>query len=98
MINKILKTLGLPVLALAGAMMFVGAPKADARVHVRVYPYSYPYYDPYYYPYGYGYDYPYYGGGFFGFVGGFHDPCHFVRGFRGGCTGHAFRVGGGCHC
>jgi hypothetical protein len=70
-----LKKLGLPILALAGVMMFVGAPRADAKRHFRVHHDAYPYaYDPYYYPYGYGYDYPYYGGGSFGgFGGGHHD-------------------------
>src|SRR3979409_694046 len=84
MIKKTLKKLGLPVLALAGVMMFVGAPKADAQVRFGVYlggptypyaysypnGYAYPYYDPYAYPYGYSY--PYYGvGGVWGpFWGG----------------------------
>src|SRR5271170_7865025 len=73
MIKKTLKKLGLPMLALAGVLMFVGTPKADAAVRFGVgigvggyypgyaYPYAYPGYAyPYAYPYGYGY--PYYGG------------------------------------
>ena len=80
MLKKTLKKLGLPIIALAGMMMFIGAPKADAAVHFGVYlggpaypyAYSYPYYPyaypsyayPYAYPYGYGYGYPYYGGGY----------------------------------
>ena len=66
MFKKTLTKLGLPILALAGMMMFVGAPKADAAVRFGIgigvpYGYSYPY--PYayggYYPYAY--PYPYYG-------------------------------------
>jgi len=60
MINKMLKKLGLPIVVLAGFMMFVSVPRVDAKHHFRVHTYAYPYaYDPYYYPYGYGYDYPY---------------------------------------
>jgi hypothetical protein len=79
MLQKTLKKLGLPILALAGIMMFVGTPKADAAVRFGVYlggpaypyaysyPYAYPnYYYPYTYPYGYGYAHPYYGGGYYG--------------------------------
>jgi hypothetical protein len=71
MFNKILKRLGLPTLALAGLMMFVGAPKANAAVRFGIgigVPYAYSYPNPYYaypyaYPYAYGYyGYPYYGG------------------------------------
>ena len=75
-LNKTLKKMGLPMLALAGALLFVGAPKADAAVRFGVgigvpygytypypYAYAYPGYYPYAYPYGYyGYGYPYYGG------------------------------------
>jgi hypothetical protein len=71
MLKKTLKRLGLPMLALAGALMFVGTPQADARVRYGVYVgpgyYSYPVY-PYAYPYVYGYG-PYYGGYW---VGGHH--------------------------
>ena len=85
MFNKKLKKFGLPVLALAGMMLFVGVPNADAAVHFGVYlgaPYAYPYaygnpygypyaYPNYDYPYGYGYySYPYYGGGYYGYWGG----------------------------
>jgi hypothetical protein len=53
MLKKTLKKLGLPILALAGMMMFVGVPKADAAVRFGIgigvpYGYSYPY------PYAYG--------------------------------------------
>lgn len=76
MLKKTLKRLGLPMLALAGALMFVGTPQADARVRFGVYVgpgyYSYPAY-PYGY-YGDGY-YPYYSGGVW--VGGH-------RGYHGG--------------
>jgi uncharacterized membrane protein YgcG len=99
MIKKILRKLGLPILALAGVMMFVGTPKADAQARFGVYlggpayPYAYPYpygygypyyYDPYAYPYGYSYPYPYYGGGFFGgFWGGRFDHRDFDHRERG---------------
>jgi hypothetical protein len=48
MFKKTLKKLGLPILAMAGMMMFVGAPKADAAVRFGIgigvpYAYSYPY-------------------------------------------------------
>lgn len=68
MINKTLKKLAPPILALAGVMMFVGAPQANAQVDFRFhrygYPfgynsYHYPYYQPYYYPYRQPYYYPY---------------------------------------
>jgi hypothetical protein len=109
MINKTLKRFGLPILALASVMMFVGAPKANAQVDFRFRrygypftynPYYYPYYDPsYYYSYGYGYSYPYYYGGRF-FEGGDRgrfDRGLFGRGFGGGFRGNAFRGGGGFH-
>jgi hypothetical protein len=86
MLKRTLKKLGLPIVALAGMMMFVGAPKADAAVRFGVYlggpvyPYAYPY--PYYgyryaYPYGYGYyhRYPYY-------------PYRFYGGYWGGWRRH----------
>jgi len=61
MLKRTFKKLSLPIIALAGMLMFVGPPKADARVHFGVYwggP-AYPYvYDPYPY-YGYRYVYPY---------------------------------------
>jgi hypothetical protein len=71
MLKKTLKRLGLPMLALAGALVFVGTPQADARVRFGVYvgPGYYPYaytYPAYAYPYDYGY--PYYYGGYW--VGG----------------------------
>ena len=82
MLTKTFKKLGLPILALAGLMMFAGAPKADAAVRFGIgigvpYGYSYPYaygypgYYPYAYPYAYGYGYPYYGGVYGGWGGGY---------------------------
>src|SRR5208282_906388 len=83
MLKKTLKKIGLPILALAGMMMFLGTPKANAAVRFGVgigvpYAYSYPYpyaygypgYYPYAYPYAYGYGYPYYGGFYGGYWGG----------------------------
>jgi uncharacterized membrane protein YgcG len=105
MIKKILRKLGLPIFALAGVMMFVGTPKADAQVRfgaylgapVYPYAYSYPYgygypgyYDPYAYPYGYSYPYPYYGGGWSGHFD-HRDFDHHDRGFDGRGNGGEFR-------
>jgi hypothetical protein len=70
---KYLKTIGIPLLALAAMLTIVSARPADAAVRFGVqvgppvypgpyaYPYSYydPYYGPYAYPYSYGYAYPY---------------------------------------
>ena len=53
MTNKILKKLGLPILALAGALFFVGAPKADAAVRFGVGIGVGGYYPGYAYPYAY---------------------------------------------
>ena len=93
MLTKTLKKLGLPILALAGMLMFVGAPKADAAVHFGVgigvpYGYGYPY------PYAYGYGYPYYGG-FYGGWGGGWGRGYGGRGYYGGGRGYAGRGYGG---
>jgi len=97
--SKILKTIRLPIFALAGVMLFVGAPRAEAKHHNHHhhdydsnyyggYPYDYGVY-----PYGYGFDYPYYGGGFVGGFGGGRGGFGHGGGFHGG--GGGFHGGGG---
>src|SRR5579872_2172221 len=74
MMTRVLKKLGLPILAVA-AILMSGC--------------DYYGYGAYGYPYGYGYAYPYYGGGYYGgFWGGYNGHVWGGHSYGGGFHGH----------